>query len=200
MKQYNITCKIRKAAQLILDDYKKVAIIEKFQGEKPIISNLICLNKSHSPNDFRLTLDLRLINCLYPCKREVMSSVTEALRQMPPNAKHYSVMDISSSYHSIQLDEKSRRNFCFWGPDNIRYNMCRVPAGFVESSTFLHHALDNILTKKGTRKCREVSYVDDIVLAMNGNILIENFKNPKCQHHISHFISNNVIKLPGKQN
>ena len=172
MKQYNIPYKIRKSAQLILDDYEKVGIIERFKGEKPIISNLICLPKPHSPNEYRLAFDLRLVNALYPCKRQITTSVSEALRQMPLDARHYSVIDISSSYHSIHLDEASRRNFCFWSPNNFLYAMCRVPAGFVESSTFLHQALDKVLREEGTRNCRTVSYVDDIILASNESLEI----------------------------
>ena len=170
MKQYNIPFKIRESAQAILDDYERVGIIERFRGEKPIISNLICLKKPNAANEYRLAIDCRLVNCLYPCKRQLTTSVNEILRQMPPSARHYSVLDISSSYHSIELEEKSRKNFCFWSPNNFLYSMSRLPTGFVESSTFLHHALSNILTECGSRKCRAICYVDDIVLASDGSL------------------------------
>ena len=58
---------------------------------------------------------------------------------------------------------QSRRNFCFWGPNNVLYNNCRLATGFVESRNFLHQALMKILNEDGARNAEVVSYVDDIV-------------------------------------
>ena len=137
MKQYNIPYKIRASAQSILDDYEKAGIVERFQGENPIISNLICLKKPNTTDEYRLAVDCRFLNALHPCRRNVTTSVTEVLRQLPSKADHYSVVDISASYHSIQLDQQSRRNFCFYGPNNILYSLQRSTMGFYRSEFLL---------------------------------------------------------------
>ena len=170
MKQYNIPYKIRASAQSVLIDYEKAGIIERFQGENPIISNLICLKKPNTTDEYRLALDCRFLNALYPCRRNVITSVTEVLRQLPSKADHYSMVDISASYHSIELDQRSRRNFCFYGPNNILYCLRRLAMGFIEASSFLYQALNNILTDNGTKSTPAILYIDDILLASDHSL------------------------------
>ena len=165
MKQYHIPYEIRTSAQSIIDDYERVGIIERFKGENPIIFYLICLKKPNTTDEYRLAVDCRLLNALYPCRRNIITSVTEVLRLLPSKADHYSVLDISASYHSIEMDERSRRNLCFYGANNILYSLCVLAMGFIEASSFLYQALNNILTYNGTKSTSAIIYIDDILLA-----------------------------------
>lgn len=195
MRPQSVPYKIRNSDQKILDEYEEANTIERFEGESPVISNLICLKKPNTVDEYRCCLDSRLQNSMYPCKRLYSTSVTDVLRSVPVNARFYSVIDISSSYTSIELTKDSRRYFCFRSPDNVLFAMSRLPTGFCESAAFLKHALERILPSEGKAKSHIVQYVDDVILATNESL----------ENHVEELLDlflrlyNNGVKLQPKK-
>ena len=66
MRPHSVPYKIRNSVQKILDKYEEANITEWFEGESPVISNLICLKKPNTVDEYRCCLDSRLQNSMYP--------------------------------------------------------------------------------------------------------------------------------------
>ena len=87
MRLVPIPLKIKDTIQSILDGYIKAGVIKHFEGESPVISNLICSKKGPASNDFRLYCDWKIQNALDQNKKKGVSSVTEILRCLLVNSK-----------------------------------------------------------------------------------------------------------------
>ena len=166
-----IPYKLKGEVKLILDQFLKSGIVEPFEGSRPIISNLICIKKPQLENtrtgvpSYRVVVDLRLPNALFKAQRHHATSVSDILRQLSPEAQHYSSFDLSGSYWALELSKRSRRLFCFREPINGQLlTFTRVPMGFIDSSSFLNKALCKVVKDPLRRPLDAEVYVDDILL------------------------------------
>ena len=166
MKYVPIPKNLRDMVKRMLRRYEANDIIQEVSDDVlvPLICNLIALRKG--PDKIRLVLDTRMQN--HPSKKTKSSRISlfETLYSVDLNSNHYTTVDLSSSYYSINLHPDSYRFFCFYFGDKL-YNLKKAPMGYCESNNYLARVLNKIFP---CRKNLRI-YLDDLIISHQGTLL-----------------------------
>ena len=172
-----------------IDDMAAAGIVEPCSS--PWASNLILVQKPGNPVP-RVTVDLRGLNAVTVKDRFPLPKIQDCLNALN-GSLWYSVVDLSSSFYQIGLDEESQLKTSFltrksqWKFTRMAMGRCNAPSSF---SRFLS------LTLRGLDVGVCLSYVDDVTImgtsasahAHNLDIVLDRFrqaglkiKAKKCQ-------------------
>ena len=88
-----------------LEELLQQEIIEKVSGPTPWVSPIVCAPKKNG--DIRLCVDMRRANKAVKRERHPMPTIDDVLHEMT-GAVFFSKLDLTQSFHQIELDEKSR--------------------------------------------------------------------------------------------
>ena len=100
-----IPFKMKKQLEHKLKELEDSDVIEKVQGPTPWVSPLVVVPKANS--DIRICVDMRCANKAVQRERFPMPNIEDIIQQMNGSSV-FSRLDLSQSFHQIELDEKSR--------------------------------------------------------------------------------------------
>ena len=104
-KARRIPVALQQAVERKLEQLLQQEIIEKVSGPTPWVSPIVCAPKSNG--DIRLCVDMRRANTAVKRERHPMPTIDDVLHEMT-GAAVFSKLDLTQSFHQIELDEKSR--------------------------------------------------------------------------------------------
>ena len=96
---------LQHAVEKKLEELLQQEIIEKVSGPTPWVSPIVCAPKKNG--DVRLCVDMRRANKAVKRERHPMPTIDDVLHEMT-GAVLFSKLDLTQSFHQIELDEKSR--------------------------------------------------------------------------------------------
>ena len=96
---------LQQAVEKKLEELLQQEIIEKVSGPTPWVSPIVCAPKKNG--DIRLCVDMRRANTAVRRERHPMPTIDDVLHEMT-GAATFSKLDLTQSFHQIELDEKSR--------------------------------------------------------------------------------------------
>ena len=96
---------LQHAVEKKLEELLQQGIIEKVSGPTPWVSPIVCAPKKNG--DIRLCVDMRRANTAVRRERHPMPTIDDVLHEMT-GAAFFSKLDLTQSFHQIELDERSR--------------------------------------------------------------------------------------------
>jgi hypothetical protein len=122
----------------------------------------VMLVKKHNGQK-RVVVDMRKINDIL--KDEVFNTFT--LREMvervgAAKAQVFSLMDLRSAYHQVEIDKDSRKYVAFHVPGMGNYQYTRLPFGLKLSGNFFNHLVGTAIASDEVLSARCMAYVDDV--------------------------------------
>ena len=106
-KAHKIPFTMRDKLSQELHRLESLDIIESVTGPTSWVSPVACFPKPNNPDQIRLCIDMRIPNKAILRERHP-SPTTEDLIEKLNGAAYFSKLDLSSSYHQLELDEESR--------------------------------------------------------------------------------------------
>lgn len=178
-----------------IDEMVEAGIIEKNVATWACPMILVKKKPEGSKQEkFRMTLDLRLLNAViqhssYPLPKiqEIISNIAEY--------KYFTLLDMPSAYHQVDLPEKFQDRICFTSPFGT-YKLKRMPQGLKTSAGHFQALADSLVEE--TNLPGIFDYIDDFIVCSNSfeetiaklNKLLQVFKKhnltlnlAKCNFH-----------------
>lgn len=109
---------------------------------------------------WRMVIDFRALNQLTIGDSYPLPDISEILSQLG-GAKYFSVFDLASGFHQVEMDEKDSEKTAFTGPEG-HYEYIRMPFGLQNSPPIFQRMMDQALT--GLKGTQLYVYLDDIVV------------------------------------
>ena len=143
-------------AQKTMKDLIDMGVLEPSTSKNR--SNLVLVNKKDGTK--RFTADLRTLNDMIEDCEHPMPTVWET-RNIWSGCKWFSVLDLSSAYYQIPLDEHSRDYTTIWVNGIGSYRFTRAPMGMKSSGTALQSLTDKLFQDVKKEVC--CNFQDDII-------------------------------------
>lgn len=147
---------------------------------------------------YRMVIDYRKLNSVTIADKYPIPDINTVLAQLGNN-KLYSVLDLKSGFHQIQLKESDIEKTAF-SINNGKYEFTRLPFGLKNAPSIFQRALDDILREHIGKIC--YIYIDDIIVfsqdeethCKNLDLIFDtlNAANIKCQLDKCEFFKNKV--------
>ncbi|XP_014668802.1 PREDICTED: uncharacterized protein K02A2.6-like [Priapulus caudatus] len=96
---------VRKAVERELDKLKEMDVIEKVSGPTPWVSPIVVVPKKN--NEVRICVEMRKANEAVKRTKHVMPTIDELITDLN-GASVFSVLDLRSAYHQLELQPESR--------------------------------------------------------------------------------------------
>ncbi|XP_076301613.1 uncharacterized protein LOC143219562 [Lasioglossum baleicum] len=109
---------------------------------------------------WRMVIDFRALNEKTISDKYPLPQITEILDRLG-GAKYFSVFDLASGFHQIEMDPKDRQKTAFTTP-NGHYEFSRMPFGLKNAPPTFQRLMDQVLT--GLQGTDVFIYLDDIVV------------------------------------
>lgn len=133
--------------------------------ESPCNTPIFPVKKVPETKGWRMIQDLRAVNDAVCQRAPNVPDPHTLLNSLNPNAKVFSVIDLSNAFWSIPLDKDSQQWFAFTFQGR-RLTFTRLAQGFCESPTIFSEAITNCLADfEPPRGSQILIYVDDILIA-----------------------------------
>uniref|UniRef100_A0AAQ4RT80 ribonuclease H n=1 Tax=Gasterosteus aculeatus aculeatus TaxID=481459 RepID=A0AAQ4RT80_GASAC len=117
------------------------------------------------PTEWRFVQDLKAVNAAVHARAPNVPNPYTIMAQVPPDARWFSVVDLSNAFFSVPVDIDSQ----FWFAFNFNgkpYTFTRLCQGYTESPTIyneaLRESLESLTLSPGTAL---LQYVDDCLIA-----------------------------------
>ncbi|XP_047430681.1 uncharacterized protein LOC124999732 [Mugil cephalus] len=128
------------------------------------ISNTPLLPLQKPDDSYRLVHDLRFVNEVVADFPAQVPDPHTLLAQIPPNATHFTVLDLCGAFFSVPLSVESQGLFGFTYKGQF-YVYKRLPQGFKHSPHIFNKVLkDDLAGLDQKLKSTVVQYVDDIII------------------------------------
>lgn len=139
---------------------------------------------------WRMVIDFRALNQQTIGDSYPLPDISEILSQLG-GAKYFSVFDLASGFHQIEMNEEDSEKTAFTGPDG-HYEYARMPFGLQNSPPIFQRMMDQALT--GLKGTELYVYLDDIV------VYSKNFNehNQRLQNLFSCLRKNGLTLQPDK--
>lgn len=109
---------------------------------------------------WRMVIDFRALNEKTISDAYPLPNITEILDRLG-NAKYFSIFDLASGFHQIEMDPKDRQKTAFSTP-NGHYEYKRMPFGLKNAPATFQRLMDRVLL--GLQDSELFVYLDDIVV------------------------------------
>lgn len=163
-----IPLKLRKPFLDTLEELEKIDIIEKVNQPVEWLNNIVIVEKKHG--NLRICLSPLELN-KYLIREPFVMPTLEDISQSLCGMKYFSVLDFSSGFWNVELDESSRLLTCFAIASGQIYCFKRLPYGLsVSPEVFMRYTQSNFGDLPGV-----FIYVDDLLVM--GKTLEEHDQN-----------------------
>ena len=154
----------KKAEEEILEQLLSIGAIKKFAPgtTSPTCAHGFCVSKPKSPGEPRYVVDYSKLN------REIIRptyptpSPEQVWQKIPPEAKYFVSLDLTSSYWQLRLSEESQLLTSFMTPLG-RYYFTVYPMGLSISSDVFQHELSEMI-KSNPELTNVVLEIDDVLI------------------------------------
>uniref|UniRef100_A0ABD2WL33 RNA-directed DNA polymerase n=2 Tax=Trichogramma kaykai TaxID=54128 RepID=A0ABD2WL33_9HYME len=123
-------------------------------------SPIVMVKKSNGK--YRMCIDFKKINAISEPDAYPLPYMDSILRKLA-KAKYISTLDLSSAYHQINLNEKSRAMTAFTVPGLGLFQYKRMPFGLSYAGATFQRLIDMIVTPE--LEPNAFAYLDDIIIA-----------------------------------
>jgi len=133
---------MKKEAKELLDNQVKRGVLAKVTEPTQWVHGMRLVRKSNGK--LRLCVDLRPLNKYVERPHHPIVSPRDAISEIPPTAKWFSIFDASSGYFQVPLAEESQNLTCFlteWG----RYKFLRATMGLTSAGDEFNRRTDEAL-------------------------------------------------------
>lgn len=120
---------------------------------------------------WRLVIDYRDLNSKTIDDKYPLPNITDLLDKLG-NAKYFSVLDLASGFHQIEVEQDSISKTAF-SVENGHYEYCRMPFGLKNAPSTFQRCMDDVLRDLQNQIC--LVYMDDIIIF--SSTLEEHIKN-----------------------
>ena len=164
VKQYPLKPDAQAGIEPVIKDLLKAKIIREC-ADSPCNTPIFPVKKTAPSTGWRMVQDLRAVNSAVLARAPNVPDPHTLLNQLDPEAKYFTVVDLSNAFWSIPVDEASQFWFAFTFKGK-RYTFNRLTQGYCESPTIFADAIRNCLSDFQTPQSSQIlTYVDDILLA-----------------------------------
>ena len=157
-------------------------------SKSPYNSPLWIVPKKEDENGvkrWRLVIDFRGLNEITISDKYPLPQITEILDRLG-GAKYFSVFDLASGFHQIEMDPKDKAKTAFTTP-NGHYEFSRMPFGLKNAPPTFQRLMDQALT--GLQGTDLFVYLDDIVIYASSlqehNIKVKKLLNRLREHGLT---------------
>uniref|UniRef100_A0A8P4FYC4 ribonuclease H n=1 Tax=Dicentrarchus labrax TaxID=13489 RepID=A0A8P4FYC4_DICLA len=117
------------------------------------------------PREWRFVQDLQAVNAAVHPRAPEVSNPHTILSLIPPNATHFSVVDLANAFFSVPVHPESQYWFAFTFQGRS-YTWTRCAQGYSESPTYFHQQLSlNLQNFEFPSGSVLLAYVDDLMVA-----------------------------------
>jgi hypothetical protein len=155
-RPYRLPFSMREEIQKQLDDMLKQGIIEK--SCSPFSAPIVMVKKRDGT--FRMAIDYRSINKI-TVKQTFLLPLIQDILDMTAGQKIYSVMDLQSGFHQIEVAKAHRERTAFISFAGL-FQFTRLPFGLISAPQTFQSVMNEI-KKELSSKC--FVYLDDIIIA-----------------------------------
>ena len=129
------------------------------KSHSPYSSNIVLVRKKNG--QLRICIDYRQLNSRTVKDNYALPRIDEILQSLSGN-RYFSVLDMKSGYHQIEIDEQHKERTAFTvGPLGFfEYN--RMPMGLANAPTTYQRVMEECLGDLHLRIC--FIYLDDIII------------------------------------
>ena len=118
------------------------------------------INRRHGKRKWRIVIDFRLLNEKTIGDAYPLPNISDILDHLA-TAQYFSIFDIASGFHQIELDPNDRQKTAF-SSLNGHYEYVRIPMGLKNLPATFQRLMDQVLLElQGTEL---FVYLDDIVI------------------------------------
>ncbi|XP_076285579.1 uncharacterized protein LOC143211634 [Lasioglossum baleicum] len=134
---------------------------------------------------WRMVIDFRALNEKTISDKYPLPQITEILDRLG-GAKYFSIFDLASGFHQIEMDPKDRQKTAFTTP-NGHYEFSRMPFGLKNAPPTFQRLMDQVLT--GLQGTDVFIYLDDVVVHASSlhehNIKVRKLLNRLREHGLT---------------
>ena len=135
---------MRKKVEKELKRLEDEDIIEKVDGPTPWVSPIVVAPKPKKPSEIRLCVDMRLPNQAIKRTRHITPTLDDIVGQLNQSTV-FSKLDLTSGYHQLELDEKSRNITTFTTHVGLR-RYKRLNFGVTSAAEVFQNHISEILS------------------------------------------------------
>ena len=157
-------------------------------SKSPYNSPLWIVPKKEDENGvkhWRLVIDFRGLNEITITDKYPLPQITEILDRLG-GVKYFSVFDLASGFHQIEMDPKDKAKTAFTTPNGY-YEFSRMPFGLKNAPPTFQRLMDQALT--GLQGTDLFVYLDDIVIYASSlqelNIKVKKLLNHLREHGLT---------------
>ena len=122
-----------------LDRMEKAGVIVRQTGPTDWVNSMVAVVK---PNKIRICIDPRDLNAAIRREHFPMTTIEEVVASMP-QAKVFSVLDATSGYWQVKLDEESSK-LCTFNTPFGRYRFTRLPFGIKSAPEVFQNCMSEL--------------------------------------------------------
>ena len=164
VKQYPLKPDAQAGIEPVIQELLKAKIIRACV-DSPCNTPIFPVKKASPSTGWRVVQDLRQVNEAVVARAPNVPDPHTLLNQLDPEAKYFTVIDLSNAFWSIPVDEASQFWFAFTFKGK-RYTFNRLAQGYCESPTIFADAIRNCLADfQPPQGSQVLSYVDDILVS-----------------------------------
>ena len=169
IKQYPLKKDALEGIQPVIEDLIKAGVIIKCE-DSPCNTPIFPVKKAAPSVGWRMVQDLQAVNNAVIQRAPCVPDPHTLLNSLRPDAKVFSVIDISNAFFSVPLEKDSQYWFAFTF-NGRRYTYTRLPQGYCESPTIYSQVMNASMSKfQAPGGSQILLYVDDVLLASPNKI------------------------------
>lgn len=155
-KPYRLSLFERERVNEIVSEMLEKGIVEPTTSS--YASPVILLKKNNG--DYRMVVDYRRLNQIMVKDKYPLPLIEDHLERLS-GSKIFTVLDLKSGYHQIEVEQESRKFTAFVTPDG-HWQYTRVPFGLSNAPAIFQRAINSVLGN--LRHKYILVYIDDILI------------------------------------
>ena len=164
VKQYPLKPDAKEGIKPVILDLLKAGVLVEC-NDSPCNTPIFPVKKAAPSIGWRMVQDLQAVNAAVIQRAPVVPDPHTLLNSLDPEAKLFTVINLSNAFFSIPVHTDSQFWFAFTF-EGKRYTYTRLPQGYCESPTIFSQAITSCLAKFNSPcKSQILVYVDDILVA-----------------------------------
>ena len=152
----------RATVEVFLKGLVHRGILEEIQNPCKLVLHPVIVIPKKEKGKLRLVIDFRALNKLFNLISFDIRDRQKLIREIPENAKYYTVIDIKDAFFQIRIDDSKLRNFFGIHILGKYYRFTCLPQGWKNSPAVCQMTYESILGYNFRSFCR--LYMDDIII------------------------------------